>query len=218
MSNGVQISIPMGDVDKLFKAMQYASDNLSIDMGKAMKQGVNRLISSLGASTKVSPKYRKVIERPVKGISGAAAELIGGEKAVKYGITGWFGKPRVFQTRMYENITKKQLLERHAKIKRSGLAKMTWKLTAKAINARFIAGFESSVAGITKSIAQRHIEAKANYKGQDIFAEIHNSLPYINEAFKSRGKQTVDTAFDRAASGLIKSVDKQIERRLLKAA
>lgn len=217
MSNGVQISIPMGDVNRLFDAMQYASEKLNISTGKAMKQAVRHLFSSIGASTRVAPKERKVIERPPRNLEQAAQQLVTGEK--NYAITGWFGKPRTFQTRLYTYKDISKLKKTHALIKRRGLAKTTWKMAARkmkgAVSESF---FDVSVNGITNKIASRHSEGSANYTGNDIFAEIHNSLPYINQAMKAGGKRAVDTAFDRAARGLLKSVDKQVERRLLKAA
>jgi hypothetical protein len=209
MSNGVQISIPMGDVDKLFKAMQYASDNLSIDMGKAMKRGVNALLNSIAASTKVAPKNRPVKHRP---------SLKTPRKDLKaFSVEGWFGKPRTHQNRIVyaKNLTNAK--NTHGKISRRGLARLTWKLAAKDLANRFAVKVPTLESAITGKVAAEHIEAKSNYKGHDVYAEIHNSLPYINKALEG-GPKTVDTAFDRAASGLIKSVDKQIERRLLKAA
>ena len=209
MSNGVQISIPMGDVNRLFDAMQYASEKLNIDMGQAMKRGVNSLLNSIAASTKVAPKNRPIKHRPT--IKPPRRDL----KA--FSVDGWFGKPRTHQSKIVFAKNLKNAKDTHGKISRRGLARLTWKLAAKDLANRFSVKVPTVDAAITGKVAAENIEARGNFKGFDIFAEIHNSLPYIKQALEG-GPKSVDTAFDRAARGLLKSVDKQVERRLLKAA
>lgn len=209
MSDALTIEFPQEEVDKLIQAMTYASDKLSLDMGQAMKQAVNRLVASFGASTKIAPKYRTVTLLP--------QERSPRKDLKAFGIEGYSGKPKRKQLKIVYARNKTNAKKKHALIRSRGLAKMTWRMAAKSVVGR-VSGmtFKSINAAVLAKTANIHIDTRADFKGRlggEVYAEIHNSLPYIIPAMKG-GKQSIDTAFQRAASGLIKSADKQLERRL----
>lgn len=203
MSNGVQLEWPQADVNAMFRSMEYARRYLNADAGRAMKQAVAYLLRSVAASTKVAPKFREINERP--GFVTKRSDLRA------YGVTGWFGKPRRESTRLVYSRDYATAKRRHATIGNRGLAKLTWKWAARLVNSKIeSAKFSTLGAAITNKIAAQNVEGKSNYKGEDVFAEIHNSLPYIKAAMTS----DVNTAMERAARGMMKSIDKQLVRRM----
>lgn len=203
MSDGVRIEFPKTDVDRLFAAMQRSAKELNVDQGKAMKQAVGYLIRSLGASTAVAPKYRQIVERkdvkpPRRGLKS-------------FEVTGYFGKPRTAGSKMVFSRDKSTAKKRHATIGNRGLAKLTWKLAARDLNQRIEGmSFGDIASAITAKIAAQNIETKSNFQGADIFAEIHNLLPYIRSAVK----ENISSVFDRAASAMEKSIDNQVAKRM----
>lgn len=204
MSNGVTIEFPQADVDKLFAAMQRSAKELDKDQGTAMKQAVGYLIRSLGASTAVAPKYREIVER--KDVKAPRRDLRAFE------IKGYFGKPRTAGSKTVFSRDKSTAKRRHAQIGNRGLAKLTWKLAGRDLNQRLDGmSFGDIGSAITAKIASQSIETKSNFQGADIFAEIHNLLPYIRAAVK----ENISSAFDRAASAMEKSIDNQLIKRLV---
>jgi hypothetical protein len=202
MSDGVQIEFPKADVDALFSAMQRSAKELDVDQGKAMKQAIGYLVRSLGASTAVAPKYRTVTaskEKPPRR----------GLKA--FDVTGYFGKPRRLETKTVFSRDKSTAKKRHAQIGNRGLAKLTWKLAARDIGDRLDGmSFGDISSAITAKIAAQSIETKSNFQGADIFAEVHNLLPYIRSAVK----ENFNSAFERAARAMEHSIDNQLVKRM----
>lgn len=202
MSNGVTIEFPQADVDRLFAAMQRSAKELNTDNGKAMKQAVGYMVRSLGASTRVAPKYRTV---------SASTAKVPRRGLKAFDVTGYFGKPRKFATRTVFSRDKTTAKRRHAQIGNRGLAKMTWKIAARDLNQRLDGmSFADIASAITGKIAARNIETKGRFTGPDVFAEIHNSLPYIRQAVK----ENISSVFDRAARAMEHSIDNQLVRRM----
>jgi len=203
MSNGVQIEFPHADVDRLFAAMQRSATELNNDSGKAMKQAVGYLLRSLGASTRVAPKYRDVSQSAAKPPR---------RNLKAFDVTGYFGKPRTLRTKTVFSRDKSTAKRRHAQIGNRGLAKKTWQIAGRDLMGR-IDGMSFSDLGsaITAKIAAQNVETKGNFNGADIFAEIHNLLPYIRAAVKP---DEINSAFDRAARAMEHSIDKQLAKRM----
>ena len=203
MSNGVQIEFPSADVDRLFATMQRSAKVMDIEQGKAMRQAVGYLLRSLGASTRVAPKFRKVSDSAAKP---PRRDL----KAFE--IEGYFGKPRTAGTRTVFSRDKATAKRRHAQIGNRGLAKRTWSIAGRDIGGK-IDGmtFGDIGSAITAKIAAQNVETKSNFQGADIFAEIHNLLPYIREAVKPG---EINTAFDRASRAMEHSIDKQLVKQM----
>lgn len=100
--------------------------------------------------------------------------------------------------------------DKRRKIGNRGLAKLTWKLAAKNLNQRLDGmTFGSIKSAITAKIAAQNIETKSNFKGNDVFVEIHNSLPYIRSAIKD----DFGSVFDRAARAFEYNIERQLEKR-----
>jgi hypothetical protein len=203
MSNGVQIEFPRADVDRLFAAMQRSATELNKDSGAAMKQAVGYLLRSLGASTRVAPKYREVSP-------SAATPPRRNLKA--FDVTGYFGKPRTLQTKTVFSRDKSTAKRRHAQIGNRGLAKRTWGIAGRDLMGRIDGmSFADIGSAITAKIAAQNVETKGNFKGADVFAEIHNLLPYIRAAVKP---DEINSAFDRAARAMEHSIDNQLVKRM----
>lgn len=197
------IQFPQADVDRLFSAMQRSSELLNTDSGKAMRQAVGYLIRSLGASTRIAPKNREITKSSAKPPR---------RDLMAFDVTGYFGKPRKLQTKTVFSRNKETAKKQHARIGNRGLAKTTWKLAARDLNQRIDGmSFGDIASAITAKIAAQNIETKSNFNGADIFAEIHNLLPYIRSAVKM---DEINTAFDRAARAMEQSVDNQLVKRM----
>ena len=204
MSNGVQIEFPQADVDRLFAVMQRSAKLMDIEQGKAMKQAVGYLLRSLGASTRIAPKYRAVTQRnDIKPIR---------RNLKTFQVSGWFGKPRKAEDKIVFSKDKSTAKRRHATIGNRGLAKLTWKLAARDMGNK-IDGmtFGSVASAITGKIAAENVETRSSFNGPDIFAEIHNLLPYIRSAVKPG---EVNSAFERAARAMEHSVNNQLVKKM----
>jgi len=203
LSNGVQIEFPKADVDRLFATMQQSAKLMDIEQGKAMKQAVGYLLRSLGASTRVAPKYREITASSAKPPR---------RNLQAFDVTGYFGKPRTAGTKTVFSRDKTTAKRRHATIGNRGLAKLTWKLAGRDMGNR-IEGmtFGSIASAITGKIAAENVETKSSFTGPDIFAEIHNLLPYIRSAVKPG---EINTAFERAARAMEHSIDNQLVKKM----
>lgn len=211
MSDGVTIEFPKADVDRLFAAMQRAGQDLNVDSGKAMKQAVGYLIRSLGASTRIAPKYREV--KDATWLDPSVKRPLGWKKKqlLAFEVHGYFGKPRTAGTKIVFSRDKQTAKKSHARIGNRGLAKLTWKLAGRDLNQRLEGmSFSDIGSAISAKIAAQNVETKSNFNGADIFAEIHNLLPYIRAAVK----ENIGSVFDRAASAMEKSIDNQLVRRM----
>jgi hypothetical protein len=198
MSNGVQIEFPSQAVDKLFAAMRRSANELNNETGKAFKQGVGYLIRSIGTSTAISPKYRQIT-------SSAVEPPRNNLKA--FDITGYFGRPRTAGTKTAFSRDKATAKRRHATIGARGLAKATWKRVGRDLF-NVTAGMES---GMVAKMAAKSVSSKGQFKGPDIFVEIHNFLPYINAALSP---PALNSAFDRAARAMEHSIDNQLVKKM----
>jgi hypothetical protein len=199
LSNGVQIEFPKADVDRLFATMQQSAKLMDIEQGKAMKQAVGYLLRSLGASTRVAPKYREITASSAKPPR---------RNLQAFDVTGYFGKPRTAGTKTVfsrDNLPPSTFGNR-------GLAKLTWKLAGRDMGGKIDGmSFGDVASAITGKIAAQNVETKSSFTGPDIFAEIHNLLPYIRAAVKPG---VINSAFERAARAMEHSIDNQLVKKM----
>ena len=192
---------PEQDVRKLFRQMERGIRELGMHEVHALNAAGKQLVRALGTSTRVSAKYRDVEQ--VKG--GSANIRLNGQK--EYKVTGYFGRPKKYGSRTVFATSKMDAKKRRAVIRYRGLAKKTWGAVGKSFgnweHNLSTAGYElSSVAANMASV-----DRGAGY------VRMTNSLSYAVPALEG-GPNAVDTAMIRAARGLQKSFDKQLERRL----
>lgn len=200
MSSDLQLVWPKGDVDRLFAAMESARRYLNYDFGHSLRAAAKALVSSLGASTRVAPKFRDITESHVNP----------GRKDWKaYDVTGWFGAPRKFMTKTVRSTSLASAKYYHAWIRRRGLAKRTW--TANPASPGEQSGFRADQK--TSAVARKYVAIDQQYSGVDLYFSLRNRLPYIESAMNG-GPNAVSSAMARAASGLEKSVERQLVKRM----
>jgi hypothetical protein len=198
------------DVDNLMKVMYAASEKLNIELGSAMKMAVASLVGSLSASTRIAPKYREINERP--SFVNEAEKNILRKQSIPFAVTGYFGKPRTYQSKLVWAKNFQNAKEKHAKITRRGLAKLSWRMVGTLMRQNVdqisASGIEDA---ISKKIAASNVEGRANYEGSEIFAELHNSISYIKEAMVG-GPKEIDTVFDRAVANMEGKIQHKLDQ------
>lgn len=200
---GITLEFPQRDVDAFFRAMNDQQRYLNKDAGQALGAAAKALVQSLGTSTKVAPKRRKVKE---------VASQSRRRDVKTYAVTGWFGKPRTEQTR-FVNARNRDAgaVQRMASIGSRGLARASWKSVGKHIRANL--NLMQVASGKIARIADQLGVAKAVLSGPDPYVEIRNRVPYIVQAMDG-GRQEVSTAMERAARALNHSMERQLVRRM----
>jgi hypothetical protein len=208
------IEFPRADVDALFRQMDRQSRLLGKSLVHSLNAAAMYLGRSLGASTKMAPKTRPVKALPLKIAKGQKSN-INGQPVIPWGVTGWFGRPRTYQTRILRTSKGKAYVkERLGMIRRRGLAKKTMASMAKNVGGIGAAGMAhmSYVAQDLARIASKHGKNTRGGGEHDPWILMENTLNYATDALKG-GEMDISTAMGRAARGMEKSINAQLRRR-----
>jgi hypothetical protein len=203
------IEFPRADVDALFRQMDRAQKELGRSLGNAVRTATNRVALSIGTSTRVAPKYRKITPMGDQS-SNRKFDPKTGKFYYNKRFEVYSDKSRKTFSVWAKNITaakkKKSVL-----IARRGLAKATWRRAAQEASADGGVG----KGGVTAfgRIVDRHARGKGVFKGDNPWAMMESSLDYAGAALQG-GPNAVDTAMERAASAMEHLIDRQIERKL----
>lgn len=201
MSEQITIEWPQADADALFAAMEKARRELNYDYPHSLRAGMKAVLQAVGTSTRVAPKRREITN----------SLAIPPRKNLKaFDITGYFGKPRKLGTRTIFAESKRNAIKYHGTIGNRGLAKRTWSIAGKMFGASVMA---SAVKSYTDKLARNNVDVTKNYTGENQFIQVSNGLPYIEAAIDG-GPNAINTAMQRAASGMLASVDRQIAKRM----
>lgn len=204
MSEVVKIEFPRKDVDAIFASMQQASKYLGYDSARAVASAAGFLVRSLGASTRVAPRFRDVAlsaDQPSRGKAGYKS----------YDVTGYMGKPRRMQTRSYRATSLRDAKNRFATIRSRGLAKATWSIALRSAGSSS-SGMQSAAQNVARKAAD-FVETTKNLKGDNPSIEIRNRLPYVESALRG-GPKDVSTAMARAAAAMQKMIEAQLVKRM----
>ena len=246
----VTLQFPKADVDRLFGLINRAQVELNKETKKAISWAGASLCTSLEASTKKAPKFRKIYKATMDRIGADASKMTKGEKQMvreqiaqaPMGVYVYIRGKRVFKQikkisarvipfkskttgewlgrlggtnevhKLDRWTTDKGLLKKSnslVTIFYSGLAKKAWSIAkAKVVSGGY--GFDMRVKKAIVSV---------NWIGGAFnpAVKIEDKLGYAIDAFKTDGKQAVETAFARAANSLEKRISDAIERSLQKA-
>jgi hypothetical protein len=207
MSDTLVIEWPKKDVDALFRAVEAAVKYLDYDIGRAIGAAARSVIRSIGASTRISPKQRKVKQRD-------DIPLI--RQMHTYEVQGFFGRPRTEQARLYRARSLANVIKYHATISRRSLARTSWKILWDAVANSFdvsgSSGLASAAADIAR-IAASAVSCDVKKSGVNTSITLTNRLDYVQKALEG-GPRDIDTAMERAAAGLMHSVEKQLVKRM----
>lgn len=207
MPLAASIEFPRADVDALFRQMDRQSRLLGRDLVHSLNAAAMYLGRSLGASTKMAPKTRKVQELKISKSKRAGVK--------SWGVTGWFGRPRTYQTRILNTSKGEDYVKtRLGMIRRRGLAKKTMASMSKKVGRVGSAGVAHMSFGAQDlaRIASKHGSSQRGGGEQDPWIRMENTLNYATDALKG-GEMDISTAMGRAARGMEKSINAQLRRK-----
>lgn len=200
------IEFPSADVDALFRQMDRAQKELGRSLGNAVRTATNRVALSIGTSTKIAPKHRKIT---------ATGETSSNRR---YSESGGFYKNKRFEvysdkSRKTFSVWAKNMREARQKksvvISRRGLAKATWSRAAREASAGGGVG-QGGVTASAHRLSARYARGKGVFNGVDPWAMMESGLDYAQDALQG----DVGTAMERAASAMEHLIDRQIEKKL----
>jgi len=199
MSSEITAIADHGDMGRLYRLMEQAERDLRKTPGEAIRWAAWSLARTLGTSTKVAKK-----SRPLKKVPGKPLRALGESTPSQvFEVTSWrSGQKKTFRIRSANVSTAKK--DRRVRIGNRGMAKAAWMWGIKAL------GSGGSGMGFATGPAQRRAGAEMHVTkrltGNDPYVRIENRLRYAQDAFKSSGPQTVDTAVRRAADMMEKVI------------
>jgi hypothetical protein len=203
----LDIKFPEEDVREIFRGMERARKELSNTWGGAVKMAGYQLSRTMGTSTRVAAKkrpYRIIETRRARGNR---------PKQILIEVDSYVGgKNKTFQ-RWIEGGKREANKSTAVRIGMAGLAKSSWKWAAKA--ARTPGAVKLPAKEVARSAREwgiRYSEGGSRFKGDDPYYRITNKLPYIEDALHG-GANAPETAMRRAASGLNKWIDTELQRR-----
>ena len=166
------------------------------------------MIRSLGASTKVAPKYR-----PYKEIHETKKERDAKGGGKKYEITTWRGgQKKTFNIRSPKGVKELKQMPQ-VKIGNRGLAKASWRAAGAGIGRKSAVKKSKKWGKWARRSAGRNVDVEKSFETNDAYVRITNELDYITDSMKG-GDRAVDTAMARAAEGMRHHIDEEIKKKL----
>ena len=215
MSSGMDITleIDQGSVDAFFAQIERARKDFNFSMGRAVGTAVSALLAQLRKSTLVAPKTRLVY-----GMNNGMMTALKGRKLrsglEQYAVEGWFGRPRVFMTKIFKGVDLGEVMEKHGIIHRRGLARAVWKAAWKPLMTSFMAAMEAEEADAdTVMKSDQYVATSSMLEGDDCWVKVVNTLQYAAAAF-AMGVGEVDSAMEVAARSMEHNLDNQLVRSM----
>lgn len=181
-------------------AIRYLNENVhrfDKSKGDGVKLLAREIAGTLAATTRVAPKTRTIVKRK------PGTKVRSGTLYAKRPTADGF---RFLAIRADSTADAKQ--SKLAKIGKRGLAKSAWFWVLSELGGR--AGRFTAGAGVRKS---RNAYGVLNrMSGLDPAILIENKLEYASEAFKTKGRATVDNAGERALNRVKRIVERQVAR------
>ena len=207
-ASGIQIDWPEEDVKALWRQIERNQKEFGKNLGQSVKFAAYHLIKSLGADTRVAPKYR-----PYKEIKETKKEKDAKGGGKKYEITTWKGgRKKTFNIRSKKGVKELKQMPQ-VKIGNRGLAKASWRFAAGGIGRKSAVRKSKSWGKWAARSAGRNVDVEKNFKTNDAYVRITNRLDYITDSM--RGKDhAVDSAMARAARGMSHHIDEEIKKKL----
>lgn len=207
MPLAASIEFPKADADALFRQMDRAQRLLGKHMVHALNSAAMFVGRSLGASTKIAPKQREIVPLEISRSKRSGVR--------SWGVTGWFGRPRTYQTKIL-NTGKGEayVKERLGMIRNRGLAKKTMASMAKKVGAKGVGDNLHLGYGGQKlaQLAAKHGTGRRGGGETDPWIEMANTLGYATSALKG-GEADITTALGRASRAMEKSIDAQLRKK-----
>jgi len=204
MSNAIQIEFPRRDIEALRAQMDRAQKELGKSLGASVKLAAWSVSRTLGTSTRVAPKVRKVM--PLRKTGFEKRERITGKKP--FVIMADRGN-RSWERVIWEQNISQARKSRFVKILNFGLAKAAWAWGAKRLGK---AGDTKGVSEHSKKKAPERFTVESQLRGDDPVVRLTNRVKYAAEALKG-GARDVSTAIARAAKYMAAVIDGNIKKQ-----
>ena len=181
--------------------------------GEAVRFGAEHIARSLAASTRVSKKTRKVkaemILREAGGAGRGKGWQRGGLQTRWYAIREKGGTSSKLWMPWRVATEDQAKADRRATIGLRGAAKASWyRLLYKG--ARRGSGQFATATGAASRYADANTRAVQALKSVTPYIEMTNAIGYAEKAFKTRGKTAINSAFDRAARGMSRTIERRL--------
>lgn len=202
MAVELQVEFPVSAQKALLAQIRRAQDVMGKSAAASVKVAARHVVNSLGASTKQAPKKRKVEVKLTRTRVGKKVKTLR-----EYGVMVWRKGAPVFAA--VAGATSKSDVQKSplVKIFHRGLAKASWKWIGKKVKT----SVGTVAAGwMTEKLARGYVDVRDEARGNYPRITIRNRLKYIQSALIG-GPAGVDDAMRRAASGMEKSITKQLE-------
>jgi hypothetical protein len=193
----ISAQLDAGDVAELQRQMRRAIVQLGKDSGEALRWAAWSLAKTLGTSTRIAPKHRKV--RKVGDSLDRKSELFEVES---------FRSGTARTSKMWASSRTEALNSTRARIGNRGLAKSAWSWGIKALGSG--GAFPSGTSSRMVRLAQSNLRTEKQLTGEDMHVTLDNRLRYAGLAFKSSGQQTVSSAMSRAARMMQRTINAKI--------
>jgi hypothetical protein len=167
------------------------------------KQGVlmmaREVATAAATATRVAPKTRRIVQKK-PGEKRPRSDAFYAQKPNKSGSGITYIAIRA-KDKASARASKK------AQIKRRGLAKTSWYWIAGGLGKR---SAQASKYGLKRS--PKYYRVIDRHNDQDPGIELHDKLKYATDAFKTKGRATVNNIGQRAANKFIKKFERRIDR------
>ena len=190
------------DVGRLMRQMHATARDLGLSLANAVKFTGWAVADAFRTSTKESPKRRKLTElkdRPLtrRGNKTFLAVRLHRGRKTTYNV---FAKNKREANKLPQ-----------VQIKNRGLARKAWHFPQKQLGSGRGGG---RVGASAVKIARRHGSAELHLEGDNPWVRITNSLDYAADAFKTSGRQTVNSVAERAARRMQKITAAKVAKKL----
>ena len=213
MSASISIQMDQKSVAAAVAMMRRYATVCHKSEGESVRFGAEHIARSLAASTRVSAKTRKVKAEMVVRKAGGAGKgkgwQLGGLRTRWYAIRERGGTTSKLWMPWRVKTEEEAKADPRAKIGLRGAAKSAWyRLLYKG------AGRGSGQFGSATSFAQRFADAntRARRATEQVnpYIEMTNAIGYAEQAFRTRGRTAINSAFDRAARGMSRTIERRL--------
>jgi hypothetical protein len=193
-----------GDLRSISRTLSEFQKVTKKSQKTAVKWGTFRVVSSLRASTKKGKKIRKVTIPKTKAEKGIK------DKRGRKLFWGWSYNKNGNLSRfpIYEYSLARAKASNPAKIRRWGLAKLSWNWSLRDLFNKRVTRGDRSLRRPIDAVRTRKHDRTDNFG-----VVIVNQLRYIRKSFKTSGNMAASNAIRRAEKGMIKQIEKNLFKR-----
>lgn len=224
LNSGIPIEIRTDtkDVAEIFRGIDRGVKVLGWSLPKAVKKASWSVVNTLKTSTNIAPKYRplerdKAYDKIRNRVRARNRRIQSGKNAgeiAKVPDARFIAKSKKNNRTKHYYVYAKNKSEAKktpfVKIANAGLAQASWRWGMGGLGKR---GPAVRISSRAQHNATKNMLVTSNLKKEDPWVKINNKLDYVQDAFKTSGKQAVSSAFERAGRSLQHQIDDTIQRQ-----